>query len=79
MLQQTTHANYLDDLVHKVRQGDDIEFAFDMLGKGEQAYVALAANSAVLLKRMDYTIAEAIYRLGWDQTHELVNRWRFQR
>jgi hypothetical protein len=79
MLHQATHTDYLDDLALQARQGNDIEFAFDMLGKGEQAYVALAANSAALLKRMDYTIAEAIYRLGWDQAHELVGRWRFRR
>ena len=77
MFEQSEHLNYLDEIVRDFLEGDDT--VFDMLSKGEQAYVALAANSHELLKRMDYTIAEAIYRLDWERTRELVSRWRFQR
>ena len=52
----------LDELVERVAAGDlDCTGA---LSTGERLYVALAANSVELLARCDYTIAEALARLG---------------
>jgi hypothetical protein len=79
MPEEAKQTNYLDGLIRLVLDHRDIDSAFDMLGKGEQAYVALGANSLLLLDRMGYTIVDAIYRLGWEQSHKLVDRWRFQR
>lgn len=64
--------DYLDTLAEAVRAGDDS--ALSGLSTGERIYAALAAN------RMDlapagYSIADAIYRLDWDDTRALVERW----
>lgn len=66
----------LDELVERVAAGDlDCTGA---LSTGERLYVALAANSVELLARCDYTIAEALARLGDDWVTQLVERWRYR-
>lgn len=45
-----------------------------VLSTGERLYVAMAANDIKLAR--DYTIAEAIARLGEDDVRSLVERWR---
>ena len=66
----------LDELVERVAAGDlDCTGA---LSTGERLYVALAANSVELLARCDYTIAEALARLGDDWVAQLIERWRYR-
>ena len=66
----------LDELVERVAAGDlDCTGA---LSTGERLYVALAANSVELLARCDYTIAEALARLGDDWVTQLIERWRYR-
>ena len=66
----------LDELVERVAAGDlDCTGA---LSTGERLYVALAANSVELLTRCDYTIAEALARLGDDWVTQLIERWRYR-
>lgn len=66
----------LDKIAIRVAQGDSS--GVGVLSTGEKLYVALAAYDAVLLGSWDYTIAEAIDRLGTQWTAELVSRWRFR-
>lgn len=67
---------YLDELAVRVAKGDlDCTGA---LSTGERLYVALAANSTALLERADYTIPEALARLGDEWTRELINRWQYR-
>jgi hypothetical protein len=66
----------LDELVERVAAGDlDCTGA---LSTGERLYVALAANSVELLARCDYTIAEALARLGDEWVTQLIERWRYR-
>jgi hypothetical protein len=66
----------LDELAERVAAGDlDCTGA---LSTGERLYVALAANSVELLARYDYTIAEALARLGDDWVAQLIERWRYR-
>lgn len=64
----------LDGMVRRVGRGADD--GFWVLSTGEQVYVALAANRFDLLTKMDFTIAQALWRLdpGWS-TH-LEDTWR---
>lgn len=48
-----------------------------VLSTGERLYVALASSDFELLKRLDYTIPQAIARIGADWTNELVKRWQY--
>lgn len=66
--------DYLDQLALRAAKGD-LE-AVRGLSKGERVYVALAANSAVLLAQGGDTIAEALDRIGPEWTAALVERWR---
>jgi hypothetical protein len=68
--------DHLDSLAEAVREGRDD--ALGGISTGERIYCALAAN------RMDlapagYNIVEAIARLDWDDTRELVARWQYRR
>jgi hypothetical protein len=65
----------LDRLAIKVAKGN--RDGVGVLSTGEAVYVALAANDAALLKDLNYTIAEAIARLGPDWTAKLVERWQY--
>ncbi|MCA2998065.1 MAG: hypothetical protein ING75_05615 [Rhodocyclaceae bacterium] len=65
----------LDRLAIKVAKGN--RDGVEVLSTGEAVYVALAANDAALLKDLNYTIAEAIARLGPDWTATLVERWQY--
>jgi ribulose-5-phosphate 4-epimerase/fuculose-1-phosphate aldolase len=70
------HLERLDRAVPLARTmpngGDD----FWQLSTAEQAYIGLAANRTDLLKEHGMTIAQAIDRLGWADTVEMVNRWK---
>ena len=66
----------LDQIAIAVARGD--ASGFGVLSTGEKVYVALAANDAALLSEMDYTIAEAIARLGAERTATLVARWQYR-
>lgn len=48
-----------------------------VLSTGEKLYVALAANRGDLLTAMDYTIAEALVRIGDEWVQELTRRWQY--
>jgi hypothetical protein len=65
----------LDEVARRLAKGDDQ--TFHVLSTGEKVYAAMAANRADLLERMDYTIAEAIARLGEEWTDALVQRWQY--
>ena len=64
--------DYLDSVAAGIKAGD--ESRFGVLSTGERIYVALAANRLDLVP--DYTVAQAIARLGDVHTLELVDRWR---
>jgi hypothetical protein len=66
----------LDQIAIAVASGDSS--GFGVLSTGEKVYVALAANDAALLTELDYTIAEAIARLGTEWTVYLVSRWQYR-
>lgn len=65
--------DYLDGIVLEVTKGNLDKTG--VLSSGEILYVALAANSSQLLEKCNYTIAEAIARLGSEDTLKLVERW----
>jgi hypothetical protein len=67
--------DHLDAIAESVRAGDDD--AIGGLSTGERIYVALASNRMDLAPA-DYNIVEAIYRLDWDDTRALVERWRLR-
>lgn len=50
---------------------------FGVLSTGERCYVALASNRIDLLKAMDYTIPEALARLGDDWIAHLIACWQY--
>lgn len=67
----------LDDIAEAIRRG--VEGARDQVGvlsTGERIYVALAANDMSI--KSDYTIVEAIARLGDDDVRALVQRWQYR-
>ena len=57
-----SHIDHLNELVLSVAKGD--LSAFGAISTGEAIYVALAANRVDLLEKMDYTIPEALARIG---------------
>lgn len=66
----------LDAIALRVAKGETS--GVGVLSTGERLYVALAANSAELLERNGYTIAEAAARLGTDWMAQLVSRWQYR-
>jgi hypothetical protein len=50
--------------------------AFWSLSTGEQCYVALASNRSDLLAEMNYTIAEALARIGDEWISALLRSWK---
>ena len=64
--------DYLDSVAADIKAGN--ESPFGVLSTGERIYVALAANRLDLVP--DYTVAQALARLGEAHTLELVDRWR---
>ena len=68
--------DYLDQLALRVAKGN--LDGTGVLSTGERLYVALAANSCELLAATDYTIAEALARLGTEELQVLVERWRYR-
>jgi hypothetical protein len=66
--------DHLDTLAEAVRAGHND--ALTGLSTGERVYAALAANRMDLAPWGDYSIVEAIARLGWDDTRALVERWQ---
>jgi hypothetical protein len=67
----------LDTIAAGLTYGLDERRPFGPLSTGEKLYVALAANRADLLAAMDYTMAQAVARVGDDWMRELVQRWQY--
>lgn len=55
----------------------NVDDGFWSLSTGEQCYSALASNRIDLLLQIDYTVAEAIARIGDDWTRALVSSWQY--
>jgi len=70
-----TQLDYLDQVAARVLSGDLA--GYGPLSTGERAYVALAANQAKLLKDDDFTIVQALARIGPEWSAELVQRWEY--
>lgn len=68
-----TQLNHLDGIAWEAR--NRIDDRTGVLSTGERLYVALAANRLDLMP--DYTIAQALARLGEDDVAELIKRWRY--
>jgi hypothetical protein len=66
--------DYLDDIALAIQQGNSSQFG--PLSTGEKLYIALAISRMDLVP--DFTIAQAIERLGETWTNELVARWRYR-
>lgn len=66
--------NYLDTIAEEARHQDDRRVG--VLSTGERIYVALASSRLDLIP--DYTVAQAINRLGLHDTEMMVNRWRYR-
>lgn len=66
--------DYLDSIAEDAREQDDRRVG--VLSTGERIYVALASSRMDLIP--DYTIAQAIARLGETDTARLVERWRYR-
>jgi hypothetical protein len=66
----------LDTIAIAVARGDVT--GVGVLSTGEKVYVALAANDLALLESWNYTIVEAIDRLGTQWTAALVQRWKYR-
>lgn len=64
----------LDALVFLAAQGKDA--SFDGLSTSEAVYLALASNRIDILKKMGYTIAEGLARIGANWIAELMMRWQ---
>ena len=65
--------NHLDEIAAEAR--NKIDDRVGVLSTGERLYVALAANRLDLMT--DYTIAQALARLGEDDVAELISRWQY--
>ena len=68
-----TQLNHLDEIAAEAR--NQIDDRTGVLSTGERLYVALAANRLDLMP--DYTIAQALARLGEDDVAQLIKRWRY--
>ena len=66
----------LDAVAGRLREGD--EDSFWVLSTGERLYAALAASRADLLETCDYTVAQALGRIGPEWTVALVKRWEYR-
>lgn len=65
--------NYLDEIAAEAR--NQVDDRVGVLSTGERLYVALAANRLDLMS--DYTIAQALARLGDEDVQDLITRWRY--
>lgn len=65
--------NYLDSIAANVRMG--LDDGIGVLSTGERLYVALAANRPDLMT--DYTIVQALARLGDADVAQLISRWQY--
>jgi hypothetical protein len=72
----SSQLEYLDGIAADVRKGDDTRWS--VLSTGEKLYVALAGNSKLLLDEMEYTIPEALARLGTSDIMNLIDRWQYR-
>lgn len=68
------HLDRLDAVAEAIREGAE-QTGYHVLSTGEKLYVALAANSAGLLKMERISIAGALDRIGPDLVAALVARW----
>jgi hypothetical protein len=71
-----TQLDYLDAIAAEVRQGKTDRVG--PLSTGESLYVALAGNDVAMLQRLDYTIPQAISRVGQADIDAMVERWRYK-
>lgn len=65
----------LDGIAEAARNGN-----FELVGvlsTGERLYVALASGKMQEVAA-DYTIVEALARLGEDDVRDLIERWRYK-
>jgi hypothetical protein len=69
--------DHLDGIAREIT-GTTERGRYGPLSTGEKLYVALAANRADLLASHDYTIVEALWRLGSDDVVALMRRWQFR-
>ncbi|GHD59785.1 hypothetical protein [Jeongeupia chitinilytica] len=65
--------DHLDAIARDVRTGNTDRVW--VLSTGERLYVGLAANRLDVLG--DYTVAQALARIGDDWVSALVNRWQY--
>lgn len=65
----------LNALVPALAKGDDA--AFGVLSTGEKCYVALASSRVDLLLAMNYTVPEALARLGNEWVKGLIYSWQY--
>ncbi|WP_337881743.1 hypothetical protein [Chromobacterium haemolyticum] len=65
--------DHLDAIAAEAR--NQIDDRVGVLSTGERLYVALAANRLDLMS--DYTIAQALARLGDEDVQYLITRWRY--
>lgn len=68
--------DYLDVTAARLCGNDD-RTGWGVLSTGEKLYVALAANRPDLLNAINYTIAEAMQRVGDDWCRQLAHRWQY--
>jgi hypothetical protein len=68
--------NRLDTIADRLRDGG--EGGFWPLSTGERLYVTLAANRADLMEACDYTVVQALGRIGAEWITELVRRWEYR-
>jgi hypothetical protein len=66
--------HHLDRLVPDVAKG---KLSVGYLSTGEKLYVYLAANRMDLLEKEDYTIAEALARIGPKWVEDLISRYQY--
>ena len=66
------------DAIAERLAGNDAREGWGVLSTGEKLYVALAANRVDLLAALNYSIPEALARVGETWTRELVSRWQYR-
>lgn len=72
----STQIDHLDKLALQAAKGSNDCFGY--LSTGEAVYVALASNRYDMLDKMDYTIPQAMARLGEEWLQELMKRWQYR-
>lgn len=68
-----TQLDKLDEIATACARGHSL--LFGTLSRGQQAYVAMACSSALLLSRSGFTIPQALDALDDGWADELARRW----